>query len=161
MKKAGTFLVAAATLMAAAGTAVTTASAATVVRETITLSVSERGLLDDCRLGITGDLHGTEVIDYQSVEAASGFHIEGTDGGPGRIDWSDDSYTLIQSVDRFTFNAVGQAVVSSVAHVDSGNTYAADGTFLFRSTFHEVEHFTVANGVLRVDIERGHFHGGC
>jgi hypothetical protein len=162
MKKARTFLVVAATLMAAAGTAATTASAATVVRGTITLQVSE-SVSDDCRSGITGDLQGTGVIEYQSVETANGFHVEQTESGPGRIDWSDGSYTLIEFVDRFAFNLVGkgQTEVFTLTHVDSGNTYAADGTFLSRMTFHEVERFTFVNGVPRVEIQRGHFHGGC
>ena len=153
------------TALAVAGVAATTTSAATVVRDTITLQVSESGLPDDCRPGITGDLSGTEVIEYQSVENANGFHIEGTDSGPGRIDWSDGSYTLIQSVDRFAFNVVGkgETVVSNLTHVDSGRTYAADGTYLFRTTYHEVERYTVANGVLRVEIKRGypHVYGDC
>ena len=165
MKRASTLIAVSVILMAVAGLTAATSSAATIVRETITQSFTETGLTDDCRPGITGDLTGTEVLDYQSVETANGFHVEGTDGGPGRIDWSDGTYTLIDSVDRFAFNVVGkgQTVVSNLTHVDSGNTYAADGTFLFRITFHEVQQFIVANGVLRVENERGHFHlyGNC
>jgi hypothetical protein len=164
-KKAGTFLAVAATLMAAAGAAAATSSAATIVHETITRPVSDSGLSDDCRPGITGDLAGTEVFEYQSVETANGFHVQGTDGGPGRIDWSDGSYTLIESVDRFSLNVVGkgQTEVFTLTHVDSGDTYAEDGTLLFRTTFHEVERFTFVNGVPRVEIQRGHFHssGAC
>jgi hypothetical protein len=147
----------------AAGAVAATSSAATTVRETITQPISESGLSDDCRPGITGELTGTDVLDYQSVETATGFHIQGAEGGPGRIDWSDGTYTLIDSVDRFAFN-VGRGVTAfSLTHVDSGDTYAGDGTFLFRVTFHEVQHLTEANGVVRVELERGHFHfyGDC
>jgi len=159
MTRASTLLALSAILMAVAGVTAAATSAATIARETITQTVSESGLPDDCRPGITGDLTGTEVIDYQSVETTDGFHVQGTDVGPGRIDWSDGSYTLIASVDRFTVNvAKGDNVVSNVTHVDSGNTYAADGTFLFRVTFHEVERYTFSMGVLRNDIHRGHFH---
>jgi hypothetical protein len=145
---------------------VSTATAASaIVRETITESVVETGLTDDCRAGITGDLHGNRVLKFQIVENANGFHVQGTDGGPGRIDWSDGTYTLIDSVDRFAFNDVarGKTVVSNLTHVDSGDTYAADGTFLYRVTFHEVEKLTFANGVLRAEMQRGHFHfyGDC
>jgi hypothetical protein len=151
--------------MAAAGVAAATAaSAATVVRETITLSVSESGIPDECRPGITGDVSGTDVLEYQSVETATGFHVEGTEGGPGRIDWSDGTYTLIDSVDRFSFNAGKGATAFSLTHVDSGDLYAADGTFLSTITFHEVQHFTEANGVVRVELERAHFstsYGDC
>jgi hypothetical protein len=165
MKRTRTFLYVTAVLIAATGVAAASASAtATIVRETITQHVSETGLTDDCRPGITGDLQGTEVIQYQSVETANGFHVHGTDGGPGRIDWSDGSYSVIDSVDRFSLNTVGNGTENfSLTHVDTGTTYAADGTFLFRIAFHEVQHVTVANGVLRVDLERGHFnvHGDC
>ena len=52
------------------------ASAATaIVRETITQPFTESGLTDDCRPGITGDLEGIDVLEYQSVETANGFHI--------------------------------------------------------------------------------------
>ena len=165
MKRAGTFLAVAAMLMSVAGTTAATTSAAAIVRETITIPFSESGVPDDCRPGITGDVRGTEVISYQSVETTTGYHVHGTDGGPGRIDWSDGTYSLIQSIDRFSFNVAGKGgtVVSNTTHVDSADTYAADGAFLFRGTFHEVERSTVANGVLRVEIQRGHFHffGDC
>jgi hypothetical protein len=150
--------------IAAACLASTALAATNIVRETITQPFSETGLPDDCRPGITGDLTGTEVLEYQSVETPTGFHVQGTDGGPGRIDWSDGTYTVIDSVDRFAFNAgKGETVVFNLTHVDSGDTYAADGRFLFRITYHEVERSTFANGVLRVDIKRGHFHfsGDC
>ena len=41
--------------------------------------------------------------------------------------------------------------------------YSAAGAFEFRRTFHEVEHFTASNGVVRVDLNKGHFHsfGDC
>lgn len=140
-------------------------SAPTIVRDTITTSFSETGLTDDCRAGVTGSINGIDVIDYHSVEDANGFHIAGTEGGPGRIDWSDGSYTLVESLNHFAFNVVGrgETVVSNLAHFDSGDTFAADGTFLFRLTFRSVEKLTVANGVLHVEFERGHFHvsGGC
>ena len=83
---------------------------------------------------------------------------------PGRIDWSDGSYTLIQSVDRFSFNAVAQGTTNfTETHVDSGDFYSADGVFQFRDTFHEVKHFIATNGVVHVDFEKGRFHffGEC
>src|SRR5438105_9761073 len=79
-----------------------------IIRDTVTNPFFETGLTDDCRPGLTGTLVGTDVMSFQSVETAQGFHIHVTDGGPGRIDWSDGSYTLIDAVDRFSFNAVGQ-----------------------------------------------------
>jgi hypothetical protein len=140
-------------------------AAPTIIRETVTTPFHESGLTDDCRPGLTGTLNGIDVLRYQSVESAHSFHIHGTEGGPGRIDWSDGSYTLIDSVDRFSFNAAkGEHQTFAETHVDSGDFYSAAGVFEFRVTFHEVEHFTVtADGSLRVEFERGHFHfsGDC
>jgi hypothetical protein len=107
---------------------------------------------------------GTDVTSFQSVESSTGFHVDGTAVDSGRVDWSDGTYTLIQSVDHFSFNAVGQGTTTFTnAHKDAGDFYSADGVFEFRDTFHEVEHFTVTNGVVRVDLSKGHFHffGDC
>jgi hypothetical protein len=172
MKKIAFGLAAAALLAIAAGTAMTApASAATapasaapiIIRDTITTPIFETGLTDDCRPGLTGTLAGTDVFSFQSVETPQGFHIYATDGGPGRIDWSDGSYTLINSIDHFAFNAVGQGTsVFAHTHTDSGDFFSPSGVFQFRQTFHETEHLTVTNGdVTRVEFERGHFIGGC
>jgi len=51
--------------------------------------------------------------------------------------------------------------VHTTAHVDFGNTYSADGTFLFTVTFHQIEHYTITNGVVsRVDFVMNHVQGG-
>jgi hypothetical protein len=54
-------------------------------------------------------------------------------------------------------------MVFTTPHVDSGDTYATDGTFLFHVTFHETEHFTITKGLTRIDFSKGHFHffGDC
>jgi hypothetical protein len=140
------------------------AGSATILRETVTTPFSEGGLTHDCEPGVTGVLNGVGVTTTQSVETATGFHIHGTITGDGRIDWSDGTYTVIDSVDHFSFVAVGQGTSTfAETHVDSGDFYSEDGEFLFRLTFHEVEHFTVTNGVVRVDLSKGHFHffGDC
>jgi hypothetical protein len=137
---------------------------ATVIRETVTTPFFEAGVPHDCRPGVTGTVTGTNVTSTQSVETSTGFHIHGTTGGPGRIDWSDGSYTLIQSIDHFSFNAVGKGTTNFTnTHTDSGDFYSANGVFQFRDTFHEVEHFTATNGVVRVDLAKGHLHlfGDC
>jgi hypothetical protein len=167
MKRVRLALAASALLViaAVAGAASPAAASALVIRDTVTTPVFETGLLDDCRPGNTGTLTGTGVTSTQSVETSTGFHIEGTNGGPGRIDWSDGTYTLIQSVDHFAFNAVGQGTTAFTnTHTDAGDFYSADGVFQFRQTFQEVEHFTVTDGVVRVDFSKGHFHfffGNC
>jgi hypothetical protein len=105
------------------------------------------------------------VLSFQSVETPQGFHIEGTFTDRGRIDWSDGSYSLVGSVDTFSFNAVGQGTtVFTNAHTDAVDNFSPSGVFEFLGTFHLIEHLTVTNGdVTRVEFERGHFHffGDC
>ena len=165
MKKIALGLTAAA-LTVSAGTAMAAPASAApiIIRETATSPIFETGLPHDCRPGLTGTIVGTEVTSYQSVETPQGFHIHGTTVDTARIDWSDGSYTLIHSVDHFSFNAVGHGTtVFTEAHTDSGDFFSAGGVFEFRDTFHEIEHFTVTNGVVRVDLEKGHLHffGDC
>ena len=156
-----------ASLLAAAVAAATASPAvgATIIRDTITTPFSETDITHDCRPGVTGTLQGTDGFSYQSVETAQGFHVAGTIVDSGRIDWSDGTYTLIESVDHFAFNAVGTGTeVFTLAHEDSGDFYSADGALEFRATFHLIEHATVTDGdVTRVEFERGHFHffGDC
>jgi hypothetical protein len=137
---------------------------AVVIRDTVTAPIFETGLPHDCRPGITGTATGTDVMSFQSVETSTGFRVHVTIVDSARIDWSDGTYTLIGSVDHFSFNAVGQGTTTFTnAHQDAGDFYSADGVFEFRDTFHEVEHLTVTNGVVRVDFSKGHFHffGDC
>jgi len=167
MKKIALGLAVTALLAISAGTGMTAPAAAapTITRQTTTTPFSEPGLTDECRPGLTGTLVGTDVESFQSVETAQGFHIQGTSGGPGRIDWSDGSYALIDSVDHFSFDAVGQGTtVFTETHTDAADFFSAGGVFQFRRTFHEVKHITVTDGVVvRVDLEKGHFHlfGDC
>ena len=152
-------------LLAMSFAAIPASAGSTVIRDTFTIPTFEAGLTDDCRPGLTGTLVGTAVISFQSVETAQGFHIHVTINGPGRIDWSDGSYTLIESVDLTSFNAVGQGTtVFTNAHTDAGDFFSSSGVFEFRDTFHLIEHTTVTNGdVTRVEFEMGHFHflGDC
>jgi hypothetical protein len=164
MKKIARGLALAALLAISAGSAMTASASAApiIIRDTFTVPDFEPGLTDDCRPGLTGTLVGTAVISFQSVENARGFHIHITSTEGGRIDWSDGSYTLIDSVDHTSVHDVGQGTsVFTETHKDGGDFYTAAGVFEFRRTFHEVEHFTASNGVVRVDLSKGHFHGGC
>jgi hypothetical protein len=139
-------------------------AAADVVRGTTgPTAFGEGGLADDCRPGITGELAGSEVINFQTVETSKGFHSSGTVLDTGRIDWSDGSYTVIGSRNHFSFTVGPNTTVSTLAHEDSGKTYSATGQFLFRLTFHSVERFTLTGGVPHAEFERGHFHvfGSC
>ena len=151
-------------LLAMSFAAIPASAGSTVIRDTFTIPTFEAGLTDDCRPGLTGTLVGTAVISFQSVETAQGFHLHVTVNGPGRIDWSDGSYTLIDSVDHTSIHDVGQGTgVFAETHTDGGDFYSAAGVFEFRRTFHEVQHFTSTNGVVRVDLNKGHFHmfGDC
>ena len=148
---------------AVAANVVPASAAATVIRGTTESPIADTGLTDECRPGSTGELSGTEGTDFQSVETAQGFHIVGTTIDTGRIDWSDGSYTIIESVDHFSFNSGRQTTVFTLAHEDSGDTYSASGAFLFRLTFHSVERVTVTGGIPHAEFERGHVHvfGNC
>ena len=166
MKKIALGLAATALLAISAGTTMTAGASAApiIIRDTVTTPILETGLLHDCRPGLTGTIVGTSTVSSQSVETPQGFHIHGTIDETSRIDWSDGSYTLVQSVDHFSFDAVGHGTtVFAETHSDSGDFYSAAGVFEFRDTFHEVEHFTLTNGVVRVDFAKGHFHffGDC
>jgi len=143
-----------------------TASAAPIIiRDTITTPIFETGVPHDCRPGVTGTVVGTDVLSFQSVETPQGYHSEGTFKDTARIDWSDGSYSLIESVDTFSFNTVGQGTsVFTIAHTDAFDNFSPSGVFEFRSTFNSILHFTVTNGdVTRVEFEMGHFHffGDC
>jgi hypothetical protein len=166
MKKITVGFALAALLAISVGTAMTASASATpvIIRDTFTVPTFEAGLTDDCRPGLTGTLVGTAVISFQSVETTQGFHLHVTVNGPGRIDWSDGSYTLIDSVDHTSIHDVGQDTgVFAETHTDGADFYSATGVFEFRRTFHEVQHFTASNGVVRVDLTKGHFHsfGDC
>jgi hypothetical protein len=153
------YLLLAATVLAAAFATALGASAAAVTRTTETAVMHEPGLTNDCGPSVSGTLDGTGITTAQTVENGHGFHVTGTSTGTGRIDWNDGSYTLIDSVDRFSFNAVGKGTtVFTETHTDSGDFYTADGVFRARQTFHEVEHLTVVDGVVHVDFAKGHFH---
>ena len=138
------------------------ASPAVITRQAFSVSgPPESGLTDGCVPGATGTIAGTANFDFQIVETGTGVHVSGVEVDTGRIDWSNGWYTVVGSRDRFSFTAAkqGTTVVNTNAHVDFGDFYNADGVFLFRETFHEIEHFTVTNGsVTRVEFGRGHLH---
>jgi hypothetical protein len=152
------FVGAVAAVALAAAVGASAADGASVTRETVTESFTET-VTNDCGPAVTGTLNGTGVTITQSVQTARGFRVTGTSTGTGRIDWSDGSYTLIDSIDRFSFEAVGKGTtIFAETHMDSGDNYTADGVFSVRQTFHEVEHITVVDGVVQVDLTKGHFH---
>src|SRR6266536_591022 len=110
MKRIALGLAATALLAISAGTAMTAPASAApiIIRDTVSTPIFEPGLTDDCRPGLTGTIVGTNVFSFQSVETLQGFHIQATSVDTARIDWSDGSYTLVDSVDRFSFDVVGQ-----------------------------------------------------
>ena len=141
------------------------ASATVITRDTTTTQITET-VVKDCDSTVSGTLTGTGVVTFQTVENERGFHAVVREADSGRIDWNDGSYTLIDSIDRWSFNAVGPGTQTfTLTHVDTGDTYASDGTLLNQLSFHEIQHLTVTNGdIVRVQIEFGHFHvtgAGC
>ena len=149
-----------------AGFAGAASAAAVVTIDYSTSSSSDPGepLIDECRPDLTAtSFFGMGEIRVETVETAVGFHFQMTVVGTARIDWSDGSYSLIKAKDHFSFNAGNgtQTVVFTLPHVDTVTNYTADGEFLSRSSLHHIEHFTVTDGVVRVDFDRFHFVGGC
>jgi len=137
---------------------------ATITRDTITIATVDTGLTDDCRPGITGTLVATLVINFQRVDTQDGFHVDETDTSAGLLTWSDGSYSIVSSVDHFTRNIFDSGMrVRTLTHEDSVNTYTADGVFLFRLTFQEVQHITFIDGAYVVNLDYGHFRtfGAC
>jgi hypothetical protein len=133
-------------------------AATTVTRETTVAPIDAQGLTDDCRPGITGSLTGTETVKFQVV-TSQGDHRILTVTDVINIAWSDGSYTVGGSVDHISINVVGgETIVFTNAHEDSGDTYSADGVFLYRGTFHLVERITLVDGDIKNAIDRGHFH---
>ena len=145
------FLLMPATTLAAPG--------AIVARDVITTPFAESGL-EGCAPGVTGTFVGTNVLSYQTVETAHGFHVAGTTVDSGRFEWSDGTYAIIDSVDRFAFNTGAGAEVLTNTHVDSVDVYSTEGdVLLFRVTFHLMHRYTTSpDGVTRVDIVKSHEH---
>ena len=144
------------------GAAATPAMAAAVVtKQTITTVIDPIPIPSDgCHPGETGVLTGTGTVRSVTVQVGDRFHVSGTTTGPGRIDWSDGSYSIISSTDHFAFNAGTGTAVFAEAHVDSADNYSADGVLESQGFFRSVEHFTITNGVIeRVAFERGHVRG--
>src|SRR3954469_13002854 len=140
-------LVAMAALVGAASTAMaaTPASASAVVTQQTITTVTDPIPIpsDSCHPGATGVLTGTDTVRSVTVQVADRFHVTGTETGPGRIDWSDGSYSIISSTDHFAFNAGSGTAVFTEAHVDSADNYSGDGVLESQGLFRSVEHFTI------------------
>jgi hypothetical protein len=156
------WLLVAAALVAAALSAIgaTPAMAAAVVTHQTITTVADPETIpsDSCHPGATGVLTGSLTVRSVTVHVGDRFHVSGTGVSPGRIDWSDGSYSIINSTDHFAFNAGTGTAVYTDAHVDTADNYSADGVLESQGLFRSVEHFT--NGVIeRVAFERGHVRG--
>jgi hypothetical protein len=139
----------------AVGSSAAPATAAEVIYNTTTFPIDESGVTTDCLPGVTGDLSGVEVIDSRIVQTPTGGHLSGTSTQNARIDWTDGSYTIIKGTDRVSSTETKQTSVLTVVSQDVENTYSASGEFLFRTTLRSVYHFTVTDGVTRVEVSAG------
>jgi hypothetical protein len=143
------------------------ASGATVSRFQETTTFSDQ-VTDECR-GVEGTISGTNVFAYQEVVTLdsegnpTGYHVTGTSTDTFRLDFVDGSYGIGESVTRPIANFTQPSGVSTYteAHVDNVTVYAADGQTLLRLMFHETIHFTLVDGVVRADVQRGHFSLTC
>jgi len=126
---------------------------------------TEAGLVDECFGGTDGVLTGHGDIAGRYTETVNGFSVRGVEVDTVRIDFGDGSSFVGSSLDRFSFVVTRSGTtVNTVAHVDGGTSYDADGNVLGRTTFRAVEHFTVVDrqpagpgpeDVVRVRFERG------
>jgi hypothetical protein len=159
MKRLALMATAALVAIAAAATSTAASADAVVTRQTITTFPTGTIPSDSCNAGATGTISGIDTVSSQSVQTLAGFHVEGTDVFSGRIDWSDGSYSIIGSTDRFAFNTTDGTTVFTDTHVDFADNYSASGVLESQGTFHADTHFAVTNGVIvRVtfDFQRPH-----
>jgi hypothetical protein len=135
------------------------ASAAPATHETFSDSytATETGLNDDCTGAIGGVLVGSGTVTGRVTEMNGGEVVHGVNSGIVRIDFSDGSYFLGSSRDRFSFvNPPSGNVVFTNAHEDHGVSYAANGSVIASVVFRATEHTTVTrDGQVRVSFERG------
>ena len=120
-------------------------------------TTSETGLNDDCTGATGGVLVGSGTVTGRVTEMNGGRVVNGVDSGIVRIDFSDGSYFLGSSRDRFSFVSPpsGNIVVTD-AHEDHGVSHAADGSVIASVVFRATEHTTVTrDGQVRVSFERG------
>jgi hypothetical protein len=126
---------------------------------------ADAGLVDECFGGTDGVLTGHGDIAGRYTETANGFSARGVEIDTVRIDFGDGSSFVGSSRDRFAFVVTrGGTTVNTVAHVDGGTTYDAEGNILGTAIFRLVEHFTVVDrepfgpgpeDVVRIQFERG------
>ena len=146
---------------------------ATLVRFEFTTPFTDFVPTDDCRSDLSATVTGTEVLVGQRVETpSSGFRLHGLITATFTIRFSDGSYGVGESSDRFAapevINASQQTAISVVtfAHVDSVTIYDAGGQVIGTATFRLVEHITFKdlpplggppgeNDIIRVSFERG------
>lgn len=162
----------AAVLLLPAGTA---QAEATVLRFEFTTPFTDF-VPDDCRPDITATVTGTEVLVGQRVDTpppSSGFLLHGLITSTFTIQFSDGSYGVGESRDRFAapfvVNGPGQEKAISgftFAHVDTVTVYDAGGQVIGTNTFRAVEHITFKdlpplggppgdNDLIRVDFLHG------
>jgi hypothetical protein len=136
-----------------------TAAASPATSQTFSDSytASETGLVDECTGATGGVLVGSGTVTGRITQMNGGEVVHGVDSGLLRIDFSDGSYFLGGSTDRFSVAAPPSgAFVFTVAHEDHGVSYAADGSVLSSAVFRATEHTTITlDGQVRVSFERG------
>ena len=131
---------------------------------------------DECRPDLSATFTGTEVLAGQIVETpppSTGFKVQGSITGTFTVQYSDGSYGVGGSSDRFSapfaINGPSQQTATSVAtftHVDTITVYGTDGQVIGTQTFRIIEHITYTNlppiegspgeeDIVRVSFDRG------
>jgi hypothetical protein len=114
------------------------AAAGLDIHGTATIPFSDPGPIPDaCRPGITGSVAGTDVYTWHNVRGDNVWHVNLIIDETATLSWSDGSYTLDASTQHITWDRLSGWF--TYTQQDAGNTYAADGQFLFRTTFKVVQ----------------------
>jgi hypothetical protein len=166
-------------VLAAAATLVPPATAhpqAAPLEFEFTSSFTEFVPSDECRPELGATFTGTEVLAGRILatpSSSSGFRLHGSITATFTVRYSDGSYGVGESSDRFAapFIVTGptQQTATSIAtfaHVDTITVYDAGGQVIGTQTFHLTEHITFTdlpplggppgdNDLVRVSFDRG------
>jgi hypothetical protein len=167
------------TALAALAMLVPTATAhaqATPLEFEFTSSFTDFVPSDECRPELSATFTGTEVLAGQILatpSSASGFRLHGSITATFTVQYSDGSYGVGESSDRFAapFIVTGPSQqtatsVATFAHVDTITIYDAGGQLIGTQTFHLTEHITFTDlpplagppgeeDIVRVSFDRG------
>jgi hypothetical protein len=148
---------------------------ATVLPFEFTTPFTEFVPSDECRPELSATFTGTEILVGQILatpSSSSGFRLRGSITSTFTVQYSDGSYGVGESSDRFAApfivtgpNQQTATSLATFAHVDSITVYDAGGQVIGTQTFRATEHITFTdlpplggppgdNDIVRVSVDR-------